>query len=84
MASTIKLLGPEGNLGSASNVSFAKVVRVLNNKASVQLITRATSGGEVLGTVTLAAGEVAYIEKASTDTLLGVATSLAVGVGYSN
>jgi len=84
MASTIKLLGPEGNLATASNVSFAKVVRVLNNKASVQLITRATSGGEVLGTVTLAAGEVAYIEKASTDTLLGVATSLAVGVGYSN
>jgi hypothetical protein len=65
-------------------VSFAKVVRVLNNKASVQLITRASSGGEVLGTVTLAAGEIAYIEKASTDTLLGVATSLAVGVGYSN
>jgi hypothetical protein len=84
MASTIKLLGPEVNLGSATNVSFAKVVRVLNNKTSVQLITRASSGGEVLGTVTLAAGEIAYIEKASTDTLLGVATSLAVGVGYSN
>jgi len=84
MASTIKLLGPEVNLGSATNVSFAKVVRVLNNKTSVQLITRASSGGEVLGTVTLAAGEVAYIEKAPSDTLLGVATSLAVGVAYSN
>ena len=84
MASTIKLLGSEVNLATATNVSFAKVVRVLNNKASVQLITRASSGGEVLGTVTLAAGEIAYIEKASTDTLLGVATSLAVGVGYSN
>ena len=84
MASTIKLLGSEGNLASASNVGFAKVVRVLNNKASVQLITRASSVGEVLGTVTLAAGEVAYIEKAPSDTLLGVATSLAVGVAYSN
>jgi len=84
MASTIKLLGPEVNLGSATNVSFAKVVRVLNNKTSVQLITRASSGGEVLGTVTLAAGEVAYIEKAPSDTLLSVATSLAVGVAYSN
>jgi hypothetical protein len=84
MASTIKLLGSEINLASASNVGFAKVVRVLNNKASVQLITRASSVGEVLGTVTLAAGEVAYIEKAPSDTLLGVATSLAVGVAYSN
>jgi len=84
MASTIKLLGPEVNLGAATNVSFAKVVRVLNNKTTTQLITRANSDGQVLGTVTLAGGEVAYIEKASTDTLLGVATSLAVGVGYSN
>ena len=39
MASTIKLLGSEGNLGSASNVGFAKVVRELNNKTSVQVIT---------------------------------------------
>jgi len=84
MASTIKLLGSEGNLSSASNVGFAKVVRVLNNKTSVQAITWKNAGGTTLGTVTLAAGEVAYIEKASTDTLTGVATSLAVGVGYSN
>jgi len=84
MASTIKLLGSEGNLGSASNVGFAKVVRVLNNKTSVQVITWKNAGGATIGTVTLAAGEVAYIEKASTDTLTGAATSLAVGVGYSN
>ena len=32
MASTVKLLGSEGNLVSDSNVGFAKVVRVLNNK----------------------------------------------------
>jgi hypothetical protein len=84
MASTIKLLGSEGNLSSASNVGFAKVVRVLNNKTSVQAITWKNAGGTTLGTVTLAAGEVAYIEKASTDTLTGVATSLAVGVAYTN
>ncbi len=84
MASTIKLLGSEGNLSSASNVGFAKVVRVLNNKSSVQAITWKNAGGATLGTVTLAAGEVAYIEKASTDTLTGVATSLAVGVAYTN
>tara|TARA_Y100000385_G_scaffold182424_1_gene188474 strand:- start:922 stop:1176 length:255 start_codon:yes stop_codon:yes gene_type:complete len=84
MASTIKLLGSESNLASASNVGFAKVVRVLNNKTSVQAITWKNAGGTTLGTVTLAAGEVAYIEKASTDTLTGVATSLSVGVAYSN
>lgn len=84
MASTVKLLGSEGNLASASNVGFAKVVRVLNNKTSVQAITWKNAGGTTLGTVTLKAAEVAYIEKASTDTLTGVATSLAVGVAYSN
>jgi hypothetical protein len=30
--SVLRLLGSEGNLGSASNVGFAKLVRVLNNK----------------------------------------------------
>jgi hypothetical protein len=56
----------------------------LNNKTSVQAITWKNAGGTTLGTITLKAGEVAYIEKASTDTLTGVATSLAVGCGYSN
>ena len=81
---TLKLLGSEGNLASASNVGFAKLVRVLNNKASVQVITQKNAGGTTLATVTLAAAEVAYIAKASTDTLTGAATSLAVSVAYSN
>ena len=84
MASTVRLLGSEGNLSSASNVGFAKLVRVLNNKTSVQVITQKAAGGATLATVTLAAGEVAYIEKASTDTLTGVATSLAVSVAFTN
>jgi len=84
MASVVKLLGPEVNLASATNVSFAKLVRVLNNKASVQIITHQNAAGGVLGTVTLAANEVAYIQKAPTDKLLGVATSLAVSVAFSN
>ncbi len=84
MASTVRLLGSEVNLASASNVGFAKLVRVLNNKTSVQVITQKAAGGATLATVTLAAGEVAYIEKASTDTLTGVATSLAVSVAFTN
>ena len=84
MASTVRLLGSETNLASATNMGFAKLVRVLNNKASVQVITQKNAGGTTLATVTLAAGEVAYIEKASTDTLTGVATSLAVSVAFTN
>jgi len=84
MASTVRLLGSEANLASATNMGFAKLVRVLNNKASVQVITQKNAGGTTLATVTLAAGEVAYIEKASSDTLTGVATSLAVSVAFTN
>jgi len=84
MAQVLKILGSEGNLGSASNVGFAKLVRVLNNKATVQVITQKNAGGTTLGTVTLAAGEIAYIQKAPDDTLTGIATSLAVSVAFAN
>jgi len=84
MAQVLRILGSEGNLASASNVGFAKLVRVLNNKTSVQVITQKNAGGTTLGTVTLAAGEVAYIQKAPDDTLTGVATSLAVSVAFAN
>lgn len=80
----LRLLGSEGNLSSASNVGFAKLVRVLNNKASVQAITQKDAGGNTLATVTLAAGESVLIAKAPTDTLTGVATSLAVSVAFAN
>ncbi len=80
----IKLNGSEGTLASASNVGFAKLVRVLNNKTSVQVITHKNAGGTTLGTVTLAAAEIAYIQKAPSDTLTGAATSLAVNVNFAN
>ena len=84
MAQVIRVLGSEGNLASASNVGFAKLVRVLNNKTSVQVITQKNAGGTTIGTETLAAGEIAYIQKAPDDTLTGVATSLAVSVAFAN
>lgn len=80
MSQVINLKGSEGNLASDSNVGFAKLVRVLNNKTSVQVITQKSAAGATVATVTLAAGEVLYIKKAPSDTLLGVATSLAVAV----
>jgi hypothetical protein len=82
--SVTRLNGSEGNLASASNVGFAKLVRVLNNKTTVQVITQKNAGGTTLATVTLAAGEVVHIAKDGTDTLTGAATSLAVSVSYAN
>ena len=80
----IRLLGSEGNLGSASNVGFAKLVRVINNHSAVQVITQKNSGGTTLATVTLGIREIAYKSKASTDTLTGAATSLSVSVAFAN
>ena len=80
----LRLLGSEAGLASASNVGRAKLVRVLNNKTSVQVNTQKASGWSTLATVTLAAGEVAYIAKASSDTLTGAATSLAVSIAFAS
>lgn len=80
----LRLLGSQATLASASNVGFAKLVRVLNNKTSVQLITQKNAGGTTLATVTLAAGESVLIAKAPTDTLTGAATSLATSVAFAN
>ena len=80
---TVKLKGSEGNLATASNVNFATVVRLVNNKSSIQLITHADSNGAVKGTFTMTANSVELVEKTSTDTLLGVATTLAVKVAYT-
>lgn len=84
MAQVTNLLGSEVNLASATDVGGAKLVRVLNNKTSVQVITQKNAGGTTIATVTMAAGEVVYIQKAVTDTFTGAATSLAVSVGFAN
>ena len=51
---------------------------------SICLITQKNAGGTTLATVTLAAHEAAYIQKAPSDTLAGAATSLAVSVAFTN
>ena len=78
MAQVVKLLGSEGNLSSASNVGFAKLVRVLNNKTSVQVITQKNAGGTTIATVTLAAGEVVHIQKAPSDTFSVIVVPAAI------
>ena len=78
----IKVLASEIDLTSATNVGTATVVRVLNT-GSAAVVTRKDSGGTTIGTVTLAAGEVAYLEKDSTDTFEGGAAFKAVKIAYS-
>jgi hypothetical protein len=78
----IKLLGSETDLTSATNVGTATVVRILNT-GSAATVTRKDSGGTTIGTVTLAANEVAYFEKEPSDTLEGGAAFKAVKIAYS-
>lgn len=78
----IKVLASETDLTSATNVGTATVVRVLNT-GSAASVTRKDSGGTTIGTVTLAANEVAYFEKEPTDTLEGGAAFKAVKIAYS-
>lgn len=82
--SVIKILAPQTTLATAADVSSASLVRVLNNKTSVQLVTHTKADGEVIGSITLAAGEVVLIAKDPSDKLLGVATTLATKVAFRN
>jgi len=81
----IKLLGSETTLTSATNVNKATVVR-LHNTGTATLVTlkNADATPVTLGTFTLAGGEIAYVEKDSTDTLEGGASIKAVKVAYKN
>ena len=80
----LKLLGTQAAIATASNVGFAKLVRVFNNHSAVQVITQKNAAAATLATVTLGIGEVAYIQKAPSDTLTGAATTLAVSVAFAN
>lgn len=76
----VKLKGSETNLASATNMEFATLVRLVNNKSSTQLITLKNAGGTTLGTFTMTANSVELVKKTSSDTLTGAATTLAVKV----
>jgi hypothetical protein len=75
-----KILSTEVDISSASNVSSAKTVRLLNPTASAVLVTYANSGGTTLGTITIGSNSEIRISKLATDTVAGTgikATSIA-------
>ena len=65
----IKVLAAEGDLQSASNVDTATVVRLHNGHTAALLITRKTSGGDTVGSLTVNTKESVVLEKDPTDTL---------------
>jgi hypothetical protein len=79
---TLKVLAAETTLTAATNVDLATVVRVLNTSTAA-VVTRKDVDSATIGTFTMAANEVAYVEKEPTDTLEGGAAFKAVKVAYS-
>ena len=82
MAEIVKILSSEIALSTANTVSSASVVRVYNNTAGAALITRA-NGGTTVGTITVGAGEVVYLQKTSSDTFASNAAVRAVSVSFN-
>ena len=76
----IKVLAAETNLGSATNVGSATVVRLLNNQNSAAAVTRKDSGGTTIGSLTADNGKVIYLEKDPTDTLTAASNGGSVKV----
>lgn len=83
MAELIKIIGSEVSLSTASNVGLAVAVRLYNNTAGAVLVTRATSGAVTIGTVTLAVGEIMYVQKQPTDTLAAASAIRAAAVAIN-
>ena len=80
----MKVLSAEENLGSATNVSKAPVVRIYNSDSSNATVTRKSfPAGVTLGSYNLPADKVIYCQKAYTDTLEGGAALKATAIGYS-
>ena len=80
----VKVLDTETDLTSATNVSNATVVRLVNNSGSIDVVTRKTSGGTTIGSFTMTPNSVEYVEKDPSDTLEGGANILAAKVAYGN
>ena len=79
----MKVLSAEENLGSATNVGKAPVVRVYNSDSSAIVLTRKNNVETTLGSYTIPPGKVIYCQKEYTDTLEGGAALKATAIGYS-
>ena len=81
MAEIVKVIASEIDLTSANTVNNASVVRINNNSGNAVLITRANAG--TIGRVTLASGEIVYLQKAPSDIFASNVAVRAVSVSFS-
>lgn len=82
MISTILTLqGTDTAVSTASTVDSASVVRVFNNNGAAVLLT-VTTAAAATTSVTIAPGEVLYLEKAPTSTITAATSCRMVSVGY--
>jgi len=79
----MKVLSAQTDLGNATSVSNASVVRVFNSDSSNLLVTRKTSGGTTIGSFIVPTGEAVYCEKDYTDTLESSAAVKASKTAFS-
>ena len=79
----IKLLGTEASLTTATTLGKAQVVRVYNDTAGAVLTTVADNG-TTIGTITVKAGDVVFINKKSAETIAAGAAVKAVAVAYGD
>lgn len=79
----VKPLSTETTLASATNVSAASVVRLVNTGAGNATVTIA-DGATTVASLTLVAGEVVNIQKSPSHTLLADEFVKAVKVAHTN
>jgi len=70
MASVVKLLGAEISIASANTVANATAMRIINTGAAA-VLNVAYSNGVVYANATITNTEIAYIQKNSSDTVVG-------------
>ena len=80
----LRLLGSESDLTSATNLGFAKLVRVYNSGASDLVVTQKAAGGYTLATVSVKTKDIVFIAKAGDDTLEGGAALKVVSIAFAN
>lgn len=78
----VKLLGEETDLGVATDVDLATVVRLHNTGADV--LVEVVDGVTTVASMTLADGETIHLEKKSSQTLVASSDVKAVKVAHAN
>jgi hypothetical protein len=72
---TLQVNAPTSS-GTASTVSDANVVRAVNTGAAAVLVTLTDADSTAVGSFTITAGEVAYIDKGKTQKVFAASTDV--------